>query len=496
MQGITDLAGLRRLLAAEGVRTAWVKKLSPKQDNGKNQIYLGGGLDGVTNIFPAVIHARSASESVAKRAAQPGRAKLEAQLDFAWLGRDGQRSPAPGTRIIDYFQYPEVRLSGFLAGCASPPDALRRERQALYGERWLVMGTARDGQVLGLVLTARDDPLAGSFPELPAPPAGGGVLRPLVIDVPDAAGGAEVSPFELLQAEMAAIIRAGWHSSRILKAGGEEAFGGAQGGGYTLEALLGVAANGSKAPDRHGYEIKSFSGSRISLMTPTPDYGFQGDHSFREFMARYGRPGRKDDGSLRFVGIHRCGEVAASTGLAMRVAGHDPEDDSFDVPGNVGVELFDPVTGDIAAGWSLEKLANCWNAKHASALYIRSEKRDGADGAEYRYAERYVTGNGTDVWKLLRAIARGLVFYDPADTIYADGRPKVRSQWRINASQLPEAMASLYSSSQTVTVRCDPIERTGSDERRNTASSSSTSGSGGDWGPLSRHSQTSASRQP
>lgn len=265
-----------------------------------------------------------------------------------------------------------MRLSGFLAGCDDAPDALRRERQAIYGQRWLVMGTARDGQVLGVILTEREDPLATNFPDLPEP-SQGGVLRPLVLDVGADFATALQSPFELLRDEMAAIIRGGWHTSRILKAGGVEPFHGSQGGGYTLEALLGVAANGNKAPDRHGFEVKSFSGSRISLMTPTPDYGFQGEHSFREFMARYGRPGQKGDGSLRFVGIHRAGQVAASTGLAMRVAGYDRVKDSFDAPENVGVELYNPETGEIAAGWSLEKLANCWNAKHANALYIASE---------------------------------------------------------------------------------------------------------------------------
>ena len=53
-------------------RTAWVKKLSSKQDNEKNQIYLGGGLDGVTNLVPATLHARSPSKSIAKRGAKPG----------------------------------------------------------------------------------------------------------------------------------------------------------------------------------------------------------------------------------------------------------------------------------------------------------------------------------------------------------------------------------------------------------------------------------------
>ena len=98
-------------------------------------------------------------------------------------------------------------------------------------------------------------------------------------------------------------------------------FTGAQGGGYTLGALLGVAANGNKAPDRHGFEIKSFGGSRISLMTPTPDRGFQGTHSFREFMERYAHPAMNGDGSRRFTGMHRCGIVNQKTGLGMRVAG-------------------------------------------------------------------------------------------------------------------------------------------------------------------------------
>jgi hypothetical protein len=446
MGGIKSISELRALLANQGVRTAYVKLLSPKQDNEKNQIYLGGGLDGVTNLFPATIHARSPSESVAKRAARPGKPKLEARLDFAWLDSAGARHDAPGGRIIDYFQYPEVRLSGFIKDCDAPPDALRRERQARYGQRILVMGTASDGKVLGLALTERDDPDVAQFPELPLQ-GDAGVLRVLVVDA-DTTG----SPAELLRREISAIVREGWHASRILKAGGIETFGGAQGGGYTLEALLGVAANGNKAPDKHGFEIKSYSGSRISLMTPTPDYGFQGDHDFRAFMGRYGKPGQKGDGSLRFTGIHRCGEISASTGFTMRVAGFDPLVGTFEDPSRIGVEIIDPEDGQIVAGWSLDRLANCWNAKHANALYIRAERRDGAGGFEYRYASSWLTGKGTDIWRLLRATASGLVFYDPADTIYADGKPKVRSQWRINASQLPQAMRALYASSEAVTV--------------------------------------------
>jgi hypothetical protein len=447
MLRIETLEQLQTLFRGQGVRTAYLKHLSEKQDNSKNQIYLGGGLDGVTNLFPATVHVRSASESLTKRRSSSGTPKLEARLDFAWLGANGQRHDAPNTRIIDYFQYPEVRMSGFLKGCDDAPRSLRREEQAEYGKRILVMGTASDGKVVGVVLTERDDPLVAVFPDLPVASTGG-VLRVLNID-----GDAGTPPAELLRAEITAIARGGWHASVINRGGVITPFVGAQGGGYTLEALLGVAANGRKAPDRHGFEIKSFSGSRISLMTPTPDGGYQGDNSFRDFMARYGHAGVKDDGSLRFTGLHRCGIVNARTGLGMRLTGFDRETDTFTDAAAVRVELWNAETGDIAASWSLEKMANCWNAKHANALYIPFRDRVGENGLkEYQYTPRWLTGKGTDVWRLLRAIDTGMVFYDPADTIYADGRSKVRSQWRINASDLPAAMSLLYASSEIVTV--------------------------------------------
>ena len=91
---IDHLDKLRTLFRGQGVRTAYVKHLSPKQDNSKNQIYLGSGLDGVTNLFPAVIHARSASESSAKRGSKAGQPKIEAKLDFAWLASPASACPA------------------------------------------------------------------------------------------------------------------------------------------------------------------------------------------------------------------------------------------------------------------------------------------------------------------------------------------------------------------------------------------------------------------
>ncbi|WP_161978439.1 MvaI/BcnI family restriction endonuclease [Sphingomonas oligophenolica] len=446
---IGNLARLRSLFAGRGVRTLYIKHLSAKQDNEKNQIYLGKGLDGILNLFPATIVARSASESVGKRRSAAGKPKLEARLRLAWLGENGETSPAPDARIIDYFQYPEARLSGFIKGCANAPDALRRNHQAQYGRRILVLGTAPDGTVLGRVLTERDDPVVADFPDLPVLPAVP-VLRVLSI-----AGPAGVAPYDLLLAEITAIAAAGWHPSVILKPGaaGPVPFRGNQGAGYTLEALLGVVANAGKAPDAHGYEIKSFRGDKISLMTPTPDGGFQGTHTFREFMGRYGRPAVKGDGSMRFTGTHRVGLVSPTTGFGMRVRGYDAAADTFDADAGIAVEMFHPGTGDIVASWSLERLANSWNAKHASAMYVPATERasPGTPGSsDYRFGPHVLVGEGTDVFRLIRAIHDGVVWYDPADSIYIDNRAKVRPQWRTSAGKLEATMGRLYGASSVV----------------------------------------------
>ena len=449
--GIADIAGLRALYAAHGVRTLYLKHLSPRQDNEKNQIYLGSGLDGILNLFPADIVARSTSESTGKRKSAAGQPKLEARIRLAWLGGNGDPWPVPHARIIDYFQYPEARLSGFLAGCENAPDALRRRHQQAYGRRILVLGTAPDGTVLGSVLTERDDPVVTGFPELPVLPSVS-VLRVLSVSGP-----AAVAPLDRLLGELRAIAAAGWHPSVILKprTAAPVPFKGNQGAGYTLEALLGVAANAGKAPDAHGYEIKSFRGSKISLMTPTPDGGYQGMHTFREFMARYGRPAVQGDGSLRFTGVHRVGAFNSTTGFGMRIAGYDAASDSFADPAKVAVEMFDPATGDIVASWSMAHLATSWNAKHASAMYVTATERPAiADPAlrEYSFGPTVLIGEGTDVFRLLRAIHTGLVAYDPADTIYAGGEAKVRPQWRTAATSLEATMRQLYAGSRRLTL--------------------------------------------
>jgi len=451
--GIKSIGELRGLFERYGVTQLYVKKLAPKQDNEKNQIYLGSGLDGATNLFPATIVPRTPSESTAKPKSSTGRPKVEAQIDLAWLDRQGALHDAPHARIIDYFQYPEVRFSGFMRGCDEPPDALRREHQAEYGLRILLLGISATDRTLGMVITEAEDELVGIFPDLPE-------LRALpTLRVLTFLGEAGTSPTALLLAELAAVHAAGWHPSVILKPSeiGPIPFRGNQGGGYTLEALLGVPANADHAPDKHGYEVKSYSKGKISLMTPTADAGFGGDNTFREFMTKYGRPGQANDGRTVFTGVHRCGRVTKATGCTMTVDGYDPDSDTFSADtNNVRVSITNVESGEVLCAWTFKKLADSWNKKHSSAAYVARERRPHEGGGkhdhDYRYLADVFVCEGTDIWRLLRAIHSGEVYFDPAHTIYATGEAKVRPQWRINTNRLAECLDHLYREVQLVSV--------------------------------------------
>jgi hypothetical protein len=86
-------------------------------------------------------------------------------------------------------------------------------------------------------------------------------------------------------------------------------------------------------------------------------------------------------------------------------------------------------------------------------MYVAAEARETSDGsAEYRYSREVLVGEGTDVFRLLRAIHRGVVWYDPADSIYANGQAKVRPQWRTGSRNLRETMGTLYGAVREITI--------------------------------------------
>ena len=436
--GIHSLSEIRDLFRPLGVRTLFLKELATKQDNEKNQIVLGQEVAELTTVLPGILTSRAPSQSELKRKSDLGRPITEATLIFHWIDWAGETFHAPGTRLIDYFQYPEARMSGFLSKCKWAPDAIRRDKQAKFGKRILFLGADPAGAVYGFLLTELEDPLVKVFPDLPASGVTN-ILRSLIVD----AEGTK-SPADMLATRLSAVVDSGWHKSVRNKDGEIIPFSGNQGAGYTLEALLGVQTNASKEPDILGHELKSFRGSKLSLMTPTADGGPEGDMSFRDFMDRYGWPGKSNDGSIRFTGVVKCGKVNAGSGLTLRVAGFDAEQDNFSTnPQDVKIEQFHKETGEIVSSWSFDKLATGWNRKHAFAAYIHAEAENGGK-ARYRYLKPFYMCGGTSVWRFLRAVASGLVYYDPAHAIYADGEAKQRPQWRVGTSDFEHKLRELY----------------------------------------------------
>lgn len=232
-------------------------------------------------------------------------------------------------------------------------------------------------------------------------------------------------------------------------------FRGNQGAGFTLEALLNVPRNSSKAPDKHGFELKSYKQSgKISLMTPTADLGKEGELSFKDFMSQFGWPGRKHTNRAVFNGLfkyHKPKKTPRGQTHMLDLIGFHPSlhDLATDAAAAL-VGLIEQNSDELVAGWSFNKLLDGWNAKHSSACYVEYEKRpysgtiSGHD-AEYRFTGRLMVCEGTSIWDYLKAIVAQTVYYDPAHEILPSGKAKQRPQWRISVTKaFQEKLDTLY----------------------------------------------------
>jgi hypothetical protein len=420
-----DLDSLLRRFAALGATHAFCKLLA-ENDNSKQQVYLGTHPDAL-QMFPIhEVHACSRGrDSIYK-----------ASLDFFWIS-ESSTERAAGAQIIFYPQYPEVRLSGFLKGCRSAPNEQLRpipkdQRQFNNGSdgRVLVFGVTPDGRTL-VFLASRDSPLAGEIRQ--RLDKNEFRQRSVFFDLPFD----HLDSRMALLAKLAAIRDQGWHSSIRLNGRGEIVrYEARNGGGYTLEALLGIVPNGRAEPDYLGWEIKAHSASRITLMTPEPGGGVYGDLGVQAFVRRYGAPAREPD-TLYFTGLHRAGSRNGKTGLTLVVRGFDvPRRAIRDVNG--AVELLTD-SGECAAAWHFADLMVSWNRKHAQAAYISYESEKTLSPA-YRYLSPALLGEGTDFNRYLAALANGFVFFDPGSKVMNVSTPhatvKARSQFRTTTMHL------------------------------------------------------------
>ena len=449
-RGLCEIEDVMCLFRRHGVTVVYSKEMAPKQDNDKNQIYLGDSLNEVSNIFPIEIDERGISSSRTKPGSKFGMPITQARFNFCWMDRAGSLFPAPEAKIIYYFQFPEIRLSGFLSGCNNASDALRRRFQTRFGKRMFLLGVTPEGVVVGMVLTEVEDPVVKEWPEFPSLPASP-VLKVINLD-----GTISISNRGALLNELRTIFDMGWVKGQKLKKGesGSKPFKGTQGGGYTLEALLGIHTNANQAPDKYGYEVKSKSKSnRVSLMTPTADRGFEGnrDNTFREFMGRYGWPCKNNPAQICFNGTHYNQIECKSSGMTLNIDGYNPENSEYTLDAkDVQVALTKSGEKSPAAAWSLYQMIKAWSKKHAAAVYVSTEKNPALN--QYRYGRRVWIAEGTKVEKLLDAIYGGHVVYDPGHKIREDGTPKVRPQWRLIWNRNMKGFKSLYDKAEMIEI--------------------------------------------
>ena len=426
---INSLTQLLALMKSHGARRFYAKKLAPN-DNSKNQVYLGGDFSAMNIIPYQNIYTDDGNVAGSKR----DRAK--AGISFAWVDEHGLHE-APHAQLILYPKYPEVRMSGFLKGCRKGPSdvmAVREEGRVLF------LGIKDNGHVLGYASgpeaslarethSRTDFNEAGVFLEIPPEPGEGSTQTRLL-------------------AKLTEIYRKHWISSQKLGSDGvPKPYKARNGGGYTLEAELGVLPNSYSEPDYLGWEIKQYGvgdfdkfrpKSPVTLMTPEPTGGLYRDTGVVAFMHRFGYADKRGNPDrINFGGIYACGrDFHADTRLRLELEGYDREAGKItDMAGDIALVSRND---EIAALWKFTGMMDHWTRKHAQAAYVPSLFR--TPPPEYSYGPRVLLCEQTDFILFLKAMSEGVVYYDPAikmEQASSDSPAiKRRSQFRIKHNQL------------------------------------------------------------
>lgn len=427
MDSLSTLIGFFR---NKGATRFYAKKLAPN-DNSKNQIYLGGDFSAL-GLIPhdeVYVDETGIAGSVRDRA--------KAKVRFHWYA-DGKFAAAPNAQLILYPKYPEVRLSGLLQGCRNAPNEVIAVRDE---GRILMFAVCPDGTIFGFACLA-DHPVAREIEGIAAPELLGVfvMLTAYGVDRKDTRGA--------LIEKLREIHLEGWIPSQKLGASGTaEPYAARNGGGYTLEARLGISANGLAEPDYLGWEIKQFgvndltkpvAKSQITLMTPEPVRGVYRSEGPEAFVRRFGyadKSGKPD--RINFGGIYKVGKtVHADTGLILQLTGFDAA--SGKIEDMAGAICLVSPDGEEAAAWPYTSLIDHWNRKHARAAYVPSVFS--GPPPLYSYGSLVSLYENTDFLKFLAAIAAGHIVYDPALKLEGatSARPKLkrRSQFRIGQPSL------------------------------------------------------------
>lgn len=440
-----DLAKVFEMLRDNGV-TEVLYKVLPRNANSKNQVYLASDFSQLGKIPSGEV---TAHQSVSAKSGKQ-EAVFRSSLEFYWLDRDGRPHRAPGAQLIFYPQYPEVRASGFLQGCKSPPTSLWvKEKRGQVPDRILILGMGNGRRVIAITLPP-ESPAAKEI-RATEPHEAYGALN--VLPMP---GQEEGNGFEELMRELCGIHHRLWvPSTRLDRNGSRVPCNASNCNGNTLESLLGIRSNGYSLPDFRGWEVKARQvsnvdrpgASTVTLFTPEPTAGIYKDAGIEEFVRRYGYPDTKGrDDRLNIGGIYRAGKLAHHrTGLRLILDGFDVGTKKYTSTG--AIQLLDK-KDNVAAAWPFAKLMDHWKAKHAHAVFVPSQPRRAPD-LQYRFGRKVLLGEGAEFGLFLNAVHEGRVYYDPGiklEGVTTIPKPKKRSQFRVASKDLP----LLYESSRIV----------------------------------------------
>lgn len=435
----TEISALIGRMTECGAKRFYAKRLAPN-DNSKNQIYLGGDFSAL-NIIP---HQGIYTDSDEVAGSKRDRAK--AGILFSWIDEEGLYE-APNAQLILYPKYPEVRMSGFLKGCRNSPSNILKVRDE---GRIMFLGITDSGHVLGYAVD-RKHPLAKELESCPEFAEVG-----VFLEIP--ASPAEGSTKERLLRKLKEVHDKTWIPSQKLGSDGKvHPYVARNGGGYTLEAELGIAPNGYAEPDFLGWEIKQF-GVRdfdrnvpkgpVTLMTPEPSGGIYKECGVANFMKLYGyRDKNGVPDRLNFGGIYSCDKLPhKDTGLRLEMIGYDRETGQIsDIEGGLALLSKDD---EVAALWKFSSIMDHWNRKHAQAAYIPSMFRQ--QPPAYTFGAKVLLCEKTDFNLFLGAVASGAIYYDPAIKIeHASSltpKTKRRSQFRVKHQNL----SSLYQKTEEI----------------------------------------------
>lgn len=419
-----------------------VFKLLANNDNSKQQVYFGGDFD-VLRLIPH-------GDLVSHNTSRDGLI-FKANLDLNWLDIYSDAAPAhaPGAQLIFYPRYPEVRLSGFLKNCARAPSNLMQaptpEQRSLreHTPRCLVLGLQPNGKVLAYVASWGSEIAMDAIYRINS-----GETENVASVFYELKQKTTDSRAALLHRLTEIYLGGPVQSCRLNREGVWQSYVARNAAGYTLESLFGIIPNGVAEPDYLGWELKSHSGGIVTLMTPEPDYGSYRD-DLSQFMQSYGRCGshRKD-----FTGKHIINTPSENTGLTLRMEGYDPiKNEVVDTEG--GLILRDSV-GNIAAGWTFDKLLTHWSRKHAETAYVKYRALEINEVKHFKFGPEIRLCRGAGVKPFLKALYSSAVYYDPGINMkYINDRwvPKKRNQFRVSWKKIGD----LYETADNILLADD-----------------------------------------